>query len=109
MPLLPSKKIGGFKVVIGRKSNYVYRIVALGIAVCLLGAAVYGILYASNVAARLFTRGDASGGDVTKFDLDAAQANPRLFRSVPVVELTPSLIPETSPASTLTPIISPGV
>ena len=110
MPLLYPKKIGGFKIAISKKTNYSYQIAALVIGFCLLGAVVYGILYASNSLGRLFNDQVDTSGGVIKFNLEAAQKNSRLLIPVATPEPSPILSPSVSPAaleSTSTPAITP--
>jgi len=111
MPLLPSKKTGGFKIVIGKKINYGYQVAALSIGICLIAAVVYGILYASNSVTRLFSERTVSSGETVHFNTEWAQKNQRLALPTPSISpspsIEPSVLPTETPTGTSTPITTP--
>ena len=104
---LGSKNIGGFKVVIGRKTNHSYQIVATVLIFFLLVLVVSDILYISRAFSAVFNERVGVDGGSRSFNLVGAEKNPKLNAAesdlqsleelFPDLEISPSPIATTSP------------
>jgi flagellar basal body-associated protein FliL len=64
-----SKKIGGFKIAIEKKRNYLYEIIAVVLGLSLLATVIYSLLFISKVVASLFLEGGLVSSPGVGFDL----------------------------------------
>ncbi len=111
---LSTKHIGGFKVAIGRKVNYGYQITAIVLVCSLLALVIYDILYASQSLTSVFNERVQVEPNNRRFNLGAAENNPKLNGASSVVqeiqsleEIFPDLVTSPPVSTSTTPALSP--
>jgi len=106
---LGAKNIGGFKAVIGRKTNHSYQIVATVLICFLLVLAVSDILYISRAFSTVFNEREEVDAGSRNFNLTEAEKNPKLNAVEPDLQSLEELFPdfEISPSPIAT--TSPGI